>query len=735
VQPSRVLLLRPDPGNDRFGLGPFFRVEPLGLEYVAAALESRGARVTVLDLRFERGLRGRAKGAGVVGISCMHALEYDRALETAREARREAPAAFIVVGGHAAAAYPSPLERPEVDAICLDDGERVLPALVAALESGSALYRVPGLRLRTGDGWITTAALTGDNGLDAVPLPERRVVDRYRSGYHCLLFRPVWLVETARGCPFRCSFCSVWKLYGRSFRERSIESVCKDMEAAGEHVFLVDDLFWNHPERSLALAKELLRRGVRKRWILVQTRTDVVCRHPELLEAWRPLARDFDVFFGLEAASDAALDGVVKDATVRQTIEAARIARELRFGVTGNFLVDPDWEEAQFEELWEFVDRHQLHRAGYTILTPLPGTEPYETLRPRLAGKPWHAFDMHHLLVEPRLPAERFFELYAEMQSFIGVAQELNRRGWRRKSWTTKDGKRREGKPWDKESLRHVLVNPLYVGLQKLGHETFRGEHQGIVPAGLFRQVQAILRESKRPGRGGRPNVHGALLRGLLHCASCDRAMAHQWTRSHNRLYRYYVCQRAMKEGWSSCATKSVSALEVEQFIIDRIRGIGRDPELRRATFEEALAQLAAERRGLTAEAKRIERELVTARRDVERLVATLSRANGAAAGTVEVEVEKAQERVATLERRAVEIADRVALLDAQKIDEADLARALESFDPVWNALLTPEKERVLRLLIERVAYDGATKQMQIRFALPGFAALAADLASAESTS
>jgi hypothetical protein len=61
-----------------------------------------------------------------------------------------------------------------------------------------------------------------------------------------------------------------------------------------------------------AVGEALKARGVRKRWILVQTRTDIVCRHPELLEAWRPLAKDFDIFFGLEAASDAGLAGVVK---------------------------------------------------------------------------------------------------------------------------------------------------------------------------------------------------------------------------------------------------------------------------------------------------------------------------------------------------------------------------------------------------------------------------------------
>ncbi|HEX9689302.1 MAG TPA: B12-binding domain-containing radical SAM protein, partial [Thermoanaerobaculia bacterium] len=50
----RVLLLRPDPGNERFGLGPFFRVEPLGLEYIGAALQQQGHEPTIADLRFGR---------------------------------------------------------------------------------------------------------------------------------------------------------------------------------------------------------------------------------------------------------------------------------------------------------------------------------------------------------------------------------------------------------------------------------------------------------------------------------------------------------------------------------------------------------------------------------------------------------------------------------------------------------------------------------------------------------
>jgi len=411
-----VLLIRPDPGNERFGLGPFFRVEPLGLEYVASALRARGHEPSIVDLRFRGSVASwiRRTRPRVVGISAMHALEFDKVLQTAREVRRASPEAFILVGGHAAAAYSGPLEKDPIDAICVDDGEEVVPALVDALAAGRSPSTVPALRLRTGDGWVSTTPLSDRTGLDRVPTPARDLVERHRNRYHCLLFKPVWLVETARGCPYRCNFCSVWQLYDRSFRERSIGAVVDDLASVGDAVFIADDLFWNHPARSLELARALRKRGVFKRWILVQTRTDIVTRHPELLEAWRPLAKDFDIFFGLEAASDEGLAHVVKGNQVTASVDAARISRSMGYGVTGNFLVDPDWSEAEFHELWDFVAKNGFQRAGYTILTPLPGTELFQKLAPILEGQPWFKYDMHHVLWEPRLGAKRFFELYAE---------------------------------------------------------------------------------------------------------------------------------------------------------------------------------------------------------------------------------------------------------------------------------------------------------------------------------
>ena len=412
-----VLLLRPVPENERFGLGPFFRIEPLGMEYIAAALEAKGHAVTLADLRFSRSIERQIRTArpGLIGIAAMHALETDDVLGLARRVRAAAPGVPIVIGGHTAAAYPQPFLVDPVDAIVRDDGERALPRIADVLQSGGSLRDVPGITFRDRSGELVANEADSESfGLDEVPLPARHHVARWRREYACLAHRPAWLIETARGCPFRCSFCSIWQLHARSVRERSIESVCRDFETAGDHIFIADDLFWYHAPRSLALAKELRRRGIRKRWILVQSRVDLVARHADLLEAWKPIAQDFDIFFGLEAATNEGLNGLKKDATVDQTHQGVEVARSLGYGVTGNFVIDPAWREQDFENLWAFVERHQLFQAGFTILTPLPGTAYFEEMRSQVASRPWAQFDMHHLLWEPALGPERFFDLYCE---------------------------------------------------------------------------------------------------------------------------------------------------------------------------------------------------------------------------------------------------------------------------------------------------------------------------------
>ncbi len=149
-----ILLLRPVPANERFGLGPFFRIEPLGMEYIATALEAAGHRVTLADLRFSGSLERimRRVRPDLVGVAAMHALESDEVTALARQVRALSPDVPIVIGGHTAAAYPEPFLSPDIAAVVLDDGERALPAVCKALSRGFRLDTVPGLALPDGDG-------------------------------------------------------------------------------------------------------------------------------------------------------------------------------------------------------------------------------------------------------------------------------------------------------------------------------------------------------------------------------------------------------------------------------------------------------------------------------------------------------------------------------------------------------------------------------------------------------
>jgi radical SAM superfamily enzyme YgiQ (UPF0313 family) len=353
----------------------------------------------------------------LVAVSCLHILEVPSALRLVGEIKAYDPRIFIAVGGHAISAYPKALEHnSSIDAVCIGEGESLMPALCEAITSGTPLDTVPSLLLPDRDGRFqpTSPAPLKRVDFNQTPLPDRSIVAKYQKHYCCLNYMPVWTMETARGCSYRCNFCSVWQLYRRTYRVHTIDDVRTDFETTGRNVFMVDDLFWADRARSEELGAALLRSRERKNWMLVQTRADLVTQNADLLKQWRPLAKDFDIFFGLESHTSSGLRSLHKEAEVNKSIEAVKIARELGYGITCNFIIDPSYTEEDFFGLWDFLDEHQLYRAGFTILTPLPGTYLFENKKSQIEVFDWTHYDLHHLLWQPRLPVERFFELYCE---------------------------------------------------------------------------------------------------------------------------------------------------------------------------------------------------------------------------------------------------------------------------------------------------------------------------------
>jgi len=344
-------------------------------------------------------------------------------------------------------------------------------------------------------------------------------------------------------------------------------------------------------------------------------------------------------------------------------------------------------------------------------------------------GMPILGYDVvDRRLVVNQAEAERvreIFALYLEHGRLMPVVKELNRRGWATKRWTTKKGTVRGGQPFTKNRLYQLLTNVAYVGKVRYKGEIHEGEHTGIVDEGVFRQVQTTL---QRNGRGGAErNKHGALLKGLLRCAACNCTMLHAYTSKGRRRYRYYVCRQAQQRGWHTCPAPSVPAGQIEQFVVDQIRCIGRDPTLVAATLahvrrqaEEGIQRLERERAALQRQRRHDEAEL--------RWLACSLESNG---GRLE-RLADVQQRIRLAERRLTEINEELVALSGNLVDQQQVADALADFDGVWAALAPRGQARVLELVIERIEYDGRAGNVSITFRPAGIKSLAAELESFE---
>ncbi len=205
-------------------------------------------------------------------------------------------------------------------------------------------------------------------------------------------------------------------------------------------------------------------------------------------------------------------------------------------------------------------------------------------------GRPVLGYDVveKKLVVNPA-EAERvraIFGLYLELGSLLATAVELERRGWRNKTWTNEQEKRVEGQPFSKTALWTMLRNPLYVGRIRAGDEAVEAKHDAIVAPETWQAVQERL-DAGAPEQGPRPyrpSRRDGLLQGLVICGVCGSGYSYTYSGS-DRRWRYLVCARALKHGAKACPGSRVAAGEFEQFVYERIRAIGRDRAVLKATL------------------------------------------------------------------------------------------------------------------------------------------------------
>jgi hopanoid C-3 methylase HpnR len=413
----KMLLVQPPQGT-RFGLTRILRVEPLGLECVGAAVRQRGADVELIDLRIDDWNTldtALDDPPDLLGISCGFTTDVYPTLEVARFVKERLPEVPIVTGGHHASLVPNDLFQADsaIDAVVIGEGERPAAELVDAIRHRTAIDAVPGVMTwKNRESGFTQQTLPQSG--DSWPHPDRTLTARYRRWYHHGMAVPSASVETSRGCPFDCNFCSVWVFYQRRARRRTAQAIVHELENVDEYeVFFTDDIAFLHYDSYKEIAERILAIGMKKKFTC-ETRCDLVIKYRDLFPLWKK-AGLHTVFLGVEKIDDDGLKSVRKrtkggsDANV----QAIKILKDAGITPLTSFITDPAWSEEGFDRLEDYIRRHELPNPAFTVLTPLPGTELHRERKHELTTHDYGYFDVIHAVLPTRLPLERFYERLA----------------------------------------------------------------------------------------------------------------------------------------------------------------------------------------------------------------------------------------------------------------------------------------------------------------------------------
>lgn len=339
-------------------------------------------------------------------------------------------------------------------------------------------------------------------------------------------------------------------------------------------------------------------------------------------------------------------------------------------------------------------------------------------------GRPILGYDIEHRpggnrLVISKAEADRvrrIFDLYVECGSIMETLRRLDALGWTNKAWTTKAGRAMGGSRFDKSTLFHLLTSVAYLGKVTHKGDIFDGQHEAIIDEETFSRVGSMLKANRTvEGRGNR-NQYGALLKGLVRCKACGCAMIHHHTARKTksgaeRRYRYYVCTQAQKRGWTECPSPSLPAPDLERFVIDQIRALGRDDAILAESVRRAQERLRERAEELNAKRNELGKQLEGQRAELQELVDRGADRNGSAARAGAL-----REEISELAAEMRRLNTRIESIRARLLDEDELAGALEAFDPMWERLTTAERERLVQLLVQRVEYDASSETISVTF-------------------
>jgi radical SAM superfamily enzyme YgiQ (UPF0313 family) len=386
----------------------------LGLETIAASLTNEH-EVNIFDMRLERDIWKKlcAFKPDVVGVSASFTADVYSAYKVLELIKDYNARVRTFVGGHHATMCHVDFAG-RADVVVLGEGELTTAELLRFWERGKSLSEVEGISFKHNSVWIQTRPRPLVKNLDDAPLPARHLTEKYSDHYFIGKRRPCATMETSRGCPYRCKFCSVWKFYRGSIRTRTPEMIVQDMQQIeAPHVMFVDDNFLADATRSMNILRAIKKAAINKRYIM-QVRADSVVNQKDRIGEWAAAGLDA-VLVGLESVNQKKLNEWGKRLEVDNSEDAIKVLHEAGILAMASFIVDPDFKIEDFARLRRFVKRARLHQPYFSVLTPLPGTVLYEERAKDLTSNNYELFDLHHAVLPTELGLKQFYKEYLKL--------------------------------------------------------------------------------------------------------------------------------------------------------------------------------------------------------------------------------------------------------------------------------------------------------------------------------
>lgn len=361
---------------------------PLPLIYIASYLLKEGFDVEILDLRISSldTLRDylKEKKPLLAGISIMPGNILPPAISLGSLVKKHSPQTKIVWGGSFPSLhYELCLNAHDVDFVVCGDGEETLTELATALGSGRGgddISKIKGLAYKTGTEVKTTSPRQPVD-LERNPVGQWQLVDKYMN--HYLGARGCININTARGCPHKCSFCYNNILYKgfKRYRTKGVDHVMEEIDyLAGRYqirkILFQDDDFLGNKKRAADLVSRL-----HGKYPHVKFHIDARAESMSNTEIVGHLAENGleSVFIGAETGSEEQIVNIQKGNTTTDVVEAARVCS--RNNVQGEFSFTCGYPGESYKDLYatikmaeviKNIDRNNL--CFLEIISPIRGT-------------------------------------------------------------------------------------------------------------------------------------------------------------------------------------------------------------------------------------------------------------------------------------------------------------------------------------------------------------------------